>query len=109
MSKKMILFIAALATLGAVAYAAYNVFNQLKDIDYEFDLQEDIEDESQCSEKCGGRKTMTKFRNVEDDFNRYKDLMLAIDKAFNENEDLLENLASDYDEGFVCYSEDEPS
>jgi hypothetical protein len=45
MSKKMILFIAALATLGAAAYAAYNAFNQLKDIDYEFDLQEDAEDE----------------------------------------------------------------
>ena len=41
----MIVFIAALATLGAAAYAAYNAFNQLKDIDYDFDLEEDIDDE----------------------------------------------------------------
>lgn len=41
----MIVFIAALATLGAAAYAAYNAFNQLKDVDYDFDLEEDIEDE----------------------------------------------------------------
>ena len=52
---------------------------------------------------------MTEFTSVGDDFNRYKDLMLAIDKAFSENEDLLENIASDYDDGFVCYSEDDPS
>ena len=45
MSKKMIVFIAALATLGAAAYAAYNAFNQLKDVDYEFDLEEDIDDD----------------------------------------------------------------
>ena len=43
----MIVFIAALATLGAAAYAAYNAFNQLKDIDYDFDLEEDIDDEEQ--------------------------------------------------------------
>ena len=43
MSKKMIVFIAALATLGAAAYAAYNAFNQLKDVDYDFDLEEDID------------------------------------------------------------------
>ncbi len=41
----MIVFIAALATLGAAAYAAYNAFNQLKDIDYDFDLEEDVDDE----------------------------------------------------------------
>jgi hypothetical protein len=41
----MIVFIAALATLGAAAYAAYNAFNQLKDVDYDFDLEEDIDDE----------------------------------------------------------------
>jgi len=52
---------------------------------------------------------MTKFTSVGDDFNRYKELMLSIYKAFDENEDLLENIASDYDDGFVCYSEDEPS
>jgi hypothetical protein len=52
---------------------------------------------------------MTEFTSVGDDFNRHKDLMLAIDKAFSENEDLLENIASDYDDGFVCYSEDDPS
>ena len=51
--------------------------------------------------------TMTEMTSVGDDFNRYKELMLAIDKAFSENEDLLENIASDYDDGFVCYSEDE--
>jgi uncharacterized membrane protein YebE (DUF533 family) len=43
MSKKMIVFIAALATLGAAAYAAYNAFNQLKDVEYDFDLEEDID------------------------------------------------------------------
>lgn len=45
MSKKMIVFISALITLGAAAYAAYNAFNQLKNIDYDFDLEED-EDEN---------------------------------------------------------------
>ena len=51
---------------------------------------------------------MTEFTSVGDDYARHRNLMLAIDQAFNENEDLLENIASDYDEGFVCYSEDEP-
>jgi len=41
----MIVFIAALATLGAAAYAAYNAFNQLRDVDYDFDLQEDIDND----------------------------------------------------------------
>lgn len=45
MNKKIIVFISALATLGAAAYAAYNAFNQLKDIDYDFDLEEDVDDE----------------------------------------------------------------
>jgi len=45
MSKKMIVFIAALATLGAAAYAAYNAFNQLKDVEYDFDLEEDIDND----------------------------------------------------------------
>ena len=45
MSKKMIVFIADLATLGAAAYAAYNAFNQLRDVDYDFDLEEDIDDD----------------------------------------------------------------
>jgi hypothetical protein len=44
MSKKMIVFIAALATLGAAAYAAYNAFNQLKDIDYDM-FEEELEEE----------------------------------------------------------------
>ena len=45
MSKKNIVFIAALVTLGAAAYAAYNAFNQLKDIDYDlFDIQKDEDD-----------------------------------------------------------------
>ena len=45
MSKKMIVFIATLATLGAAAYAAYNAFNQLKDVEYDFDLEEDIDND----------------------------------------------------------------
>ena len=45
MSKKMIVFIAALATLGAAAYAAYNAFNQLKDVDFDFDLEEDVDND----------------------------------------------------------------
>lgn len=52
--------------------------------------------------------TMTEFTSVGDDYARHRNLMLAIDQAFNENEDLLENIASDYDDGFVCYSEEEP-
>jgi hypothetical protein len=50
---------------------------------------------------------MTEFTSVGDDFARHKKLMLAIDEVFNENAELLENLASDYDDGFVCYSEEE--
>jgi len=45
MSKKMIAFIAATATLGAAAYAAYNAFNQLKDVEYDFDLEEDVDND----------------------------------------------------------------
>jgi uncharacterized membrane protein YebE (DUF533 family) len=45
MSKKMIVFIAALATLGAAAYAAYNAFNQLRDVEYDFDLEEDVDND----------------------------------------------------------------
>jgi hypothetical protein len=45
MSKKMIVLISALVTLGAAAYAAYNAFNQLRDVDYDFDLQEDIDND----------------------------------------------------------------
>jgi hypothetical protein len=45
MSKKMIAFIAAMATLGAAIYAAYNAFNQLKDVEYDFDLEEDIDND----------------------------------------------------------------
>jgi hypothetical protein len=50
---------------------------------------------------------MTEFSSVGDDYARHTKLMLAIDQAFNENEDLLENIASDYDDGFVSYSEEE--
>jgi hypothetical protein len=45
MSKKNIVFIAALATLGAAAYAAYNAFSQLKDIDYNLFETDDEEDD----------------------------------------------------------------
>ena len=41
---------------------------------------------------------MTEMTSVGDDFDRHKKLMLAIDKVFNENADLLDNIASDYDE-----------
>jgi hypothetical protein len=50
---------------------------------------------------------MTEFSSVGDDFARHEKLMLAIDQAFSENEDLLENIASDYDDGFVYYLEEE--
>jgi len=50
---------------------------------------------------------MTEFSSVGDDYARHKKLMLAIDKVFNENAELLENIASDYDDGFVSYSEEE--
>ena len=41
---------------------------------------------------------MTKFDNVGNDYDRHKKLMLAIDKVFDENAELLENIGSDYDE-----------
>ena len=40
---------------------------------------------------------------IMDDFDRHKKLMLAIDKVFNENADLLDNIASDYDENGKPY------
>ena len=47
--------------------------------------------------------TMTEFTSVGDDFNRHTKLMLAIDKVFNENAELLDNIASDYDENGKPY------
>jgi len=41
--------------------------------------------------------------SVGDDFERHKKLMLAIEKAFEENKDLLERLGSDYDENGKPY------
>jgi len=52
-------------------------------------------------------RRMTEFSSVGDDYARHTKLMLAIDKVFNENAELLENIASDYDDGFVSYSEEE--
>ena len=46
---------------------------------------------------------MTEFTSVGDDYERHKKLMLAIDKVFNENADLLDNIGSDYDENGKPY------
>jgi hypothetical protein len=46
---------------------------------------------------------MTEFTSVGDDFDRHRKLMLAIDKVFDENADLLNNIASDYDENGIPY------
>jgi hypothetical protein len=46
---------------------------------------------------------MSKFNNVGDDYDRYKKLMLAIDKVFDENAELFENIGSDYDEDGIPY------
>ena len=47
--------------------------------------------------------TMTEFTSVDDDYARHKKLMLAIDKVFNENAELLDNIGSDYDENGKPY------
>jgi uncharacterized membrane protein YebE (DUF533 family) len=45
MNKKNITLIGLLLALAAVAFAAYNSFSQLKDIDYDlFDTEEDEDD-----------------------------------------------------------------
>ena len=49
------------------------------------------------------REDMSKFNNVDDDYDRYKNLMIAIDKVFNENSELLENIGSDYDDDGAPY------
>jgi len=49
------------------------------------------------------REDMSKFNNVGDDYDRYKKLMLAIDKVFDENAELFENIGSDYDEDGIPY------
>ena len=46
---------------------------------------------------------MTEMTNVGDDFNRTMRLKSAIDKAFEENKELLERLGSDYDENGKPY------
>jgi uncharacterized membrane-anchored protein YhcB (DUF1043 family) len=46
---------------------------------------------------------MPEFTSVGDDFDRHRKLMLAIDKVFDENADLLNNIASDYDENGTPY------
>lgn len=51
------------------------------------------------------REDMTEMTSVGDDFDRSMRLKLAIDKAFEENAELLEKLGSDYDENGVPYWE----
>ena len=46
---------------------------------------------------------MTEFTSVGDDYARHTKLMLAINKAFYENAELLENIGSDYDESGKPY------
>lgn len=46
MNKKTITFISLLFALVGIAYAVYNSFSQLKDIDYDlFGMDEDYEDD----------------------------------------------------------------
>ena len=49
------------------------------------------------------RESMTEFTSVGDDYARHTKLMLAINKAFDENAELLENIGSDYDENGKPY------
>lgn len=46
---------------------------------------------------------MTEFTTVEDDYSRHTKLILAINKAFDDNAELLENIGSDYDESREPY------
>ena len=51
---------------------------------------------------------MTKMTSVGDDYNRTIRLKYAIEKAFEENKELLNRLGSDYDENGIPYWEGGP-
>ncbi len=52
---------------------------------------------------------LTEMTSVGEDFDRSIRLKIAIEKAFEENAELLERLGSDYDEHGVPYWEGGPS